>query len=371
MNAAVRAVLAAVLLTGAAGCDSTEDPEAAFLDYERAVAEALDTVVATAQTLRIRYPDRPDRKLAIEPLRLDLDEFWGFQRCGLRTLIAEHNTILGRAESDFLHAPYEHELRVTLERCRASVLLDAGGGNGAATEIGVEAIPDSDDAGDFAALIDTVLARKDQERDAFLWNLTFGSREFAGLFASAAQPLAIGAENPYAPTAEIEHLAGLLDGFGRADYDLDVDALAAAMRELELGRFGGSYLESLSIGQLGLERINAQLQAVDERALCPMAASTRRARALESAFRWHYVRTLQPWMAALSRSGDRWYRATAALLDRQRNVMPEPFTTFARTHLDPDAVEGTFARQRLAIAEHAKHWQRIFEACGIPLVRGD
>ncbi|MEM8766459.1 MAG: DUF3080 family protein [Pseudomonadota bacterium] len=364
---ASRAAFIACVLVATAGCGQTENPEAAFLEYELAVAEALELAVTPVPAERFRYPGRPARKLVIEPVRLDLDEFWGFQRCGLRTLIAEHNTILGRAESDFLHAPYEHELRVTLVQCRGTVLEAPEAANGAT---GSEPLAD-DDAEEFVALIDEVLERKEQEQDAFLWNLTFGSREFAGLFASAAAPLAIGAESPYAPTAEIEHLASLIDGFGDAGFNLDVDALVDTMRELEVGRFGGTYFESLTIGRRGLERINAQLATVNERTLCPMSSSTRRARELESAFRWHYVRTLQPWLAALSRAGDGWFRATAALFEEQQHVMPESFAGFARAYLDPEAADGVFSRQRQAIAEHAGHWQRIFKSCGIPLVYGD
>jgi len=333
------------------GCAGPADPTEAFVSYREDVALALgaDPTGLPADPPRpAAYPSRAARQAAVVQLNVDLRSFWGFGACDLRALIAGRNTALARAESGYQRLPYEHAMLNALRRCRE---------------------PAGDDVSPtFAAVLEDVYAKKLAARDANFWNATFGSREFVHLYSPTALPLPLAAGDVYVPTREVESLGEAGRRFGRPGTDLDREALARAYQALERSEYGGRLARSLAQAGFFLGEVNRLLGAEgDFKRLCPMRAPTRRARELNGAFRRHYVRVLQPYLAGLARGARPWLEAMTALGDQQRQVMPDGFVTFFEGSIDVADPWGAWQQYLSVSREHARLWGVFLDRCGIPL----
>jgi hypothetical protein len=342
------ALLCMVQLT--IGCGSPKDPGSALARYREDVAAALEVDVATMSVypgFAPAYPPRAQRQAPVEVVNVSLRSFWGFEACGLRALIAGRNTAVARGRSAFQNLPYEHTLLVELSRCRRAVEQQAP----------------------FAVVLEDVYRRKLADRDANFWNATFGSTEFVRLFSPSAPLLPLDAASAYVPVAEVETLLDVQRRFGQAGGRLDEAALAAAFQGLEVSGYGGRLLRTLHLANFHLGEVSRLLETQgDFKRLCPMGAPTRRARALNGAFRRHYVRTIQPYLAAVSRGARPWLEAMSTLAFRQRSVMPAGFVPFQARYLDIEDPDGLWQRHLAVTREHAQLWSRFLEQCGIPLV---
>ena len=65
------------------------------------------------------YPDASARRLPEADIRIGVGRFLDLKACGLRHLVAERNSAMGRMESDGIRLVYEHALLAGLARCRA------------------------------------------------------------------------------------------------------------------------------------------------------------------------------------------------------------------------------------------------------------
>lgn len=342
-------VASTFLILLATGCGGPEDPGTALARYREDVAAALEVAAGNLPAYPAfapAYPARAERQAPVSAVNVSLRAFWGFQACNLRALIARRNTALARGESAFQNLPYEHTLLVELARCRGVV----------------------ESGSPFAAVLEDVYRRKLADRDAKFWNATLGSREFVSLFSPSAPLLPLGTDSIYVPVDEVETLLDVQRRFGTPGGRVEAGELAEAFQGLEVSAYGGRLVRTLDEANFYLRETGRLLGAQgDFKRLCPMGAPTRRARELNRAFRRHYVRTIQPYLAAVSRSARPWLEAMGALVDRQQSVMPAGFVRFRARYLDLADPDGLWQRHLAVTREHARLWSDFFERCGIPL----
>ncbi len=345
--------LLCVSLLGLGACGSDDRAGSVFESYRESLAATLDLDpegLAAYRPLAIPYPERQARTVETGELNVGLRTFWAFKHCELRAVIAERNTVLGRAPSAVLVLPYEHALLVELERCAQSV------DNSEAPE-------------EFLKTLARVRAQKLADRDAAFWNATFGAREFVALFSPSAPPLALEEADAYVPLEELRYFRRLAEDFGSAGGAFERERVVAAYQGLELSAYGGRLLKSLHEANFYLAEVVSLFDAhVEPRALCPLGASTRRARELEGALKRYHLRTLQPHLATLGRRARPWLEDLTALAEQQRGVMPERFEPFYLEYLSSEATAGLWRQHMALLREHAKRWTGLLEGCGLSLV---
>ncbi len=344
--------LAITVILAQPGCSSAEDPSRALADYRLAVAQALGLNAVDLPdypAFALDYPQKLARTVAVSEVNVGLRNFWAFKHCGLRAAIARRNTALGRAPSAVVQMPYEHDLLFALEQCAA-------------------AVDRSELSAEVAKVLDEVRGRKIETRAAVFWNGTFGSGEFVRLFSPSARILGAQAGVSQVPTAEIDFLRRFRHEFGRvASQDIQV-TLAWAYQGLEVSEYGGSLLKSLHEANFYLDQINGLLgKRLAQGKVCLMAAPNRGARELEGAFRRYHIRVIQPYLAAVGRTGRGWIQSVGQLAQDQLTVMPIGFKPFYQRYLNDQNPDGLWQQHLRAVGEHARLWSALFEQCGIAL----
>lgn len=117
------AVLTLSLLTGCFGGDKLKEAVDA---YTARLSRVLDTTLTvSAPTESLPFPDRARLHQVIEPINLNLREFYAIDECELSTLIAQRNTTLGKSQLPSQRFAYESTLNRVLNDCKLALRSQA------------------------------------------------------------------------------------------------------------------------------------------------------------------------------------------------------------------------------------------------------
>ncbi|ANG63305.1 hypothetical protein A8C75_13035 [Marinobacterium aestuarii] len=143
-----------------------------------------------------------------------------------------------------------------------------------------------------------------------------------------------------------------------------LDQLELHYQTLEANRFGSQWLKSVWLLSQTLELTAQALDRREQRAsICPQQRPTPKARILLNVFSKYYAGEVQPYMARVDRSGQRWKAlhqqllstlpATPAMRDYQWRI-------FADTN--PDSLWQSYIQAR---DHHSRSWQATLRNCNL------
>jgi hypothetical protein len=280
------------------------------------------------------YPDASARRLPEADIRIGVGRFLDLKACGLRHLVAERNSAMGRMESDGIRLVYEHALLAGLARCRA--MLERRGDEPALAE----ALEDAQQAKQAAA-------------GGTLWNATLGSPELARTYRVSGPALDPTASDPK-PVAALRGLAAAARGFGRPDVVLERNAHVGNLKVLERSGHGGRLAKALGRATENLRHASRHLRAV------PCDGGSRAE--LETARRRFEHGDVGRWLTGLVESARQWHRALDDLLAAQSASPPPGFLRYHGEVMDMDNARGLGPALLSAIDDHRTAW-RDADAC--------
>ncbi len=281
------------------------------------------------------YPDADDRQVPRADVRVGLGDFLDLKACGLRSLVAERNSALGKLEGDGLRLVYEHALITGLTRCLRR--LEESGKDPA-----------------LAASLREVLEAKRLDTGPMIWNATIGSREFAALYRVSAPALDPVRAEP-APDKALRGLAEMVSRYGQEDASISRDVLIGYFEDLERSGHGGRLAKSLG-------RATGEL-AVASQALATISCPSSTETDLKAARERFEGGDVAQWLAALSAAGSRWQRALDRLLAAQSVAPPEGFMDYYQQLMNPANDKGIWPAFLAAYGQHRNAWSEFSARC--------
>jgi hypothetical protein len=212
---------------------------------------------------------------------------------------------------------------------------------------------------------------KERELPAVLWNAIYASSEMENNFSRGDPPLPLRSEDNGEDGSEavllgLQTLADLQTLIATPNWraPAQLDDLEEHYQALEANRFGSQWLKSLWILTRTLEQTAQALERRELRAsICPQQRPTPKARILLNVFTQYYAGEVQPYMARIDRSGQRWKAmhqqlltnlpATPAMLDYQWRIFADA---------NPDSLWQRYIQAR---DHHTKSWQATLRRCGL------
>lgn len=326
-----------LLLTFLSACQPTSPAEALLEDYLTRLARVLELERPNVAPVRPpRLPPARVLQVEVEPLSINLLEFWGFRKCGLSEVLGERNSILGRVMVPSQHLHMDGRLLQQLRHCQ-KVLEDDK----------------------LVALTKDLIQTKQTQWPERYWNATAAAPELRAFWSPSTQPLIPGEEASYEPAeAALGYLANLPRRLSEDRWP-ERKALEARYKILEQSELGGRLLLSLELAQHYIATGNRMLeQATLEQTLCPAGLQRKELEYARNVMVKVFVGEVQPWLAAINRRSHSLQNQHKALMNQQAPGLRKRIQPF---EVELDALQAQFEN---TLRQHVGYWQELFETCG-------
>lgn len=308
------------------GCKQAS-PGDVFNDYHERIARVQD-----ASQLNREFETSPlprKRELFISPpeISISLLDSYQLRQCGLFNLIAERNSVLGKVADEFRNFDYQVALIEGLESCLATN--------------NVTKLDDS-----VVQQLVEIKDKKDAQLKIHKWNLLYTSQ------AMQSQLRFKGWINEDVDV-RVGQVSDALTFLNSAILTPSTQTKTVDVQEvLERNPIIGDLNYSLANAAFQLALITTQLEQNDHKITCGKQRDQTQFRYLNNVFEQQYIEKVQPYMAHL----DGYYQTLSPSL-----------TLFSQTlssHQYQFPIQDSHQRFRLAILDHVKYWQQIFQRCG-------
>lgn len=329
-----------------AGCDRAPPAVQQMDNYLERLGRVLDQEYSgydDTQLSRYRLPERRERLIEIEPMRLSLLELLvETRRCKpLQQRVSERNSILGKV------MPWSHRLAFEGELIRA--IDDC-----------IVTLSDDPDRAELVTELEQLAAQKRAQLPAVFWNALNASEEFEYYLRFSAEPLPV--QNQPLEDRQGVLALGQLAQVGQAlpaQLPPPLPELEAHFQALGQSDRSSQLIHSLSRLTQVLGQATRMLNSPAARQLCPMGQPTARSRILLNVFVLFYAGEIQPYMAQIQRLGRPWEQNIARLA-----AVPAIPDATAR-YLDTLANDGRslWNDYQTQLAAHSEAWQEVLGAC--------
>ena len=326
------------LLTTAllSACQPTPPAEAMLDDYLTRLSRVLSVdIPAIAAEPAPRMPPPRELQVELEPLSINLLDFWGFRQCGLAEVLGERNSILGRVMVPSQHLHMDGRILQRLRHCIRTL----------------------DDA-ELVALAEDLERRKQQQWPARYWNASAAAPELRAFWSPSTTPLEPGREATFqeALTA-LAFLSRLPERLEQQQWP-ERPELESQYKALEQYALGGKLLQSLVLGERYTQAANRMLErAHQQKTLCPAGLPQRELEYARNVMVKVFVGEVQPWLAAVNRRANNVMTHYEALLDQQSAELRPAIQPFF------DQVTTQHLAFQNSLRDHVAHWQTLFDEC--------
>lgn len=326
--------LALILL---AGCHFHSPAESMLDDYLSRLARVLDQPKPEVE--RQSPPQLPpprELQIVIEPLSIDLLDYWAFRKCGLTSLLSERNSILGRVmqPSQLLHMDGRliRQLRICQNELEDEELV---------------------------ALTDQLLEQKLEQWPLRYWNATIAAPEMRRFWSPSTAPFVPERDESFVSAeAAMAFLANLPEQLYAPAWP-ESSELELHYQQLDSYQLGGKLLQSLQLASDYLIAANSMLErAIASESLCPGELHKPELDYARNVMIKVFVGELQPWFATLNRRSSSLFEHYDHLIQTQaRDLQP-------RIKPHQAATQKLFNQFQQLNRDHVELWQELFESCG-------
>lgn len=320
-----------------AGCQMHSPAEELLDDYITRLARVLDQ--AKPKIVRqppIRLPAPRDLRVAIEPLSVDLLDYWAFRECGLAPLLGERNSVLGRVmpPSQALHM--DGRLLRQLAYCQATLQDEQ-----------------------MLALTHQLIEQKNARWPLRYWNATIAAPELRQFWSPSTEPLIPGQEESYRTAESALIFLAHLPQHLYSDEWPDLSTLELHYQQLESYQLGGKLLQSLQLGSDYLRSANQMLDnAIQQSTLCPHQLQRRELAYARNVMTHVFAGEVQPWFAILNRNANDLLANYDRLVVAQKEELQPRIEPYRRS------LHQLFDNFKTLNREHVERWKTLFENCG-------
>ncbi|WP_027330980.1 DUF3080 family protein [Marinimicrobium agarilyticum] len=325
------------LLTLLCACQLKPPAEALLDDYLTRLSRVLDVDrPAVAASLPPRMPPTRALQITIEPLSIDLLDFWGFRKCGLAEVLGERNSVLGRVMVPSQHLHMDGRILEGLQQCRSTLEDET-----------------------LLALTEELIDAKQAQWPLLYWNATAAAPELRAFWSPSSEPLVPGQEASYqAAETALGFLADLPHRLSENRWP-ERENLEAHYQALEQFELGGRLLQSLELGHHYIAAGNRMLeQAARRQTLCPAGLQKKELEYARNVMVKVFVGEVQPWLAAVNRRSQSLQAQYDTLMDQQAPDLREKLQPFETEIV---ALQAQFEK---TLRQHVEHWQQLFDTCG-------
>lgn len=309
---------------------------------------ALDRASVLAKY--ITAPKSHDVNIPTPDIKVDLQEYWQLNRCGLSQLIARKNSNLGKVMPAQLRLPMERSILLTLEQC-----IKLFGSEGLQSD------------SELWSLSQSLYQQKAPHWPIYRWNGTVASpplQNFWSLSAAPIDPNFIDQGKRVIVDTSASKSTNALKVL--AEYNLQsihtADHLQRAYETLEQEKLGGRLLQSVALSLTAIEFANGLLGDQSwGRTVCPNANATPQARVANTVMRKEFVLRVQPYLAAVNQQLHQVIAAYEALL-RSQSADQQPLLLPWLTQLKAQQNQ-----LHKSLKKHVSLWKAFHQACGLSL----
>ncbi|WP_119395149.1 DUF3080 family protein [Salinibius halmophilus] len=301
-------------------------------DYEARVARVLSVDNPNMPAAEIiSFPRQANLAIELSSIRLDVLDAWSLRECGLLPFIGERNSVLGQVMLPSLALDYEVRLLAQLNSCVDN--------------------PDIEQD-----LIRSIIAQKQAQLPARMWNATLASEEFRQFWRRNQGEVTV---EQVLPTSD---LAKVLMDWQKVIVDpsvLSLKQFEANNQTLYQMNVGMSWLRSTLQANATLANTNAMLEQAIAKPLCPRGTIPA-ARNAQNVMVKYFVGELQPHFAMLNRFGAVLVtdvQAVQSLLAVENSEFVAFMDLVTETHKDFHRLN----RQHVAL------WQQLMNSCDLSL----
>ncbi|MFK7912815.1 MAG: DUF3080 family protein, partial [Pseudomonadales bacterium] len=300
----------------------------------------------------VPFPRRRDLLLPLDAASLDWTDFARLHRCDMGDLAGYRNSGLGRLMDALRRLEYEQAWIKAGSLCLQQVIseLEASSEDRQATRV----------------LLERLLADKQRQLSAVLWNAVFGHPALQRWHTGGSQ-----APDQAVPTnansAAANHLLTLRDqAAALSQLEAQPQRIEQALIALAQSRRVGEAQQQWAAARALLGQATRLLQ--DHGAnVCRNGRPTPAARRLKNVFRQFYVAIEQPRLAATVTRDAPWVQAFAALPEVIGSQVPPALQQWLAVVLDPHSEQSHWRQTKAAFVAHSRAWQTLAEQCRLSL----
>lgn len=272
----------------------------------------------------------------LEPIKIDLLDYWAFRECGLTPLLSERNSVLGRVMLPSQHLHMDGRILQQLAHCQRQLKDE-----------------------ELLALAKSLLIAKQAQWPGRYWNASLAAPELRRFWSPATEPLIPGREASYTQAeAALRQLQALPQLLADAQWPNQPE-LEAHYQQLDAYQLGGKLLQSLQLASDSLRTANQLMATATEQAsLCPYGKPLKELDYARNLMQKIFIGEVQPWLAALNQRASQLlpaYRDLLAQQDKQLQPLMTPFVT------ELEELYGNFLQQN---RQHVASWKALFTRCG-------
>ncbi|WP_218353536.1 DUF3080 family protein [Alteromonas lipotrueiana] len=319
------------LLTGCFFSSSLQDE---LDEYHQRLNRVLDSQAnAIVPEVSLNYPSSAMLVSSIEPVTINLRDFYRFQNCELGTMVAQRNTALGKTAQLSQRYIYESLLLKTLQQCIDSI---------------------ADENPEMTGQLTRWLKIKQQQQPALWANLIQTSPEMRAALSRSPDYLA--AQDNSNASAAVSAL-GYLNSLKHTPLH-NVSELETQLKIIDQARLPAKLWRTQRVFVAYLEPMNAQLTIQLPQLSCPAGKASNQVKILKNVFYLFFIEKIQPIGSKLNQYhyqlGDVWqkWQTDAAL-----------HPSFKR-YIGQHAEQG-FTRYQQAVKDHVQLWQTLFARCNL------
>ncbi len=317
-------------------------------DYSQRVSRVLE--IERPEVVYPAIPAFPPRRLrlvAIPEIREGLLDVLNLRQCGLLSMIAERNSSLGKVYTPASRMLYELQFYQGIRHCAALLRDD----------------PNAEPA--LVLQVNQILASKQKNLPAELWNGVYTAPEVEQHFALNAKPLAA-ASNPSPAAAMKTLLFASQRALNREQLPPELlQEVEAAYAQLHRSEAGAQTLQSLRLLTAYLTQTAQTIeQRLAQRPMCFKQQTTPQANILRNVFQKYYAGAVQPYMAEVQRHADSWLSVNQQLWHffAETGVLSESMQHYRELWFGG---QGLWPGYEQARNRHTRAWQEILTQCGL------
>ncbi|MCY7296370.1 DUF3080 family protein [Alteromonas sp. a30] len=303
--------------------------------------------------------------LASEQSKLTLKDFYALPNCGtLKSIIAEHNTSLGRVQDQALQFLYHDKLLNALNACVLAYTSEKSK---------ILSKSETRENKETQGLIETLTNLKIEDKRISWRNLLYTDKSLrAALYSPAilmpddtqAYSLSLSEFNYLQHVSQSEFFESKTDAKSEAKAPTQLERtitqsdLLNALKHIAQQKLPARLWNSFSYYRANFQRLNAFLNSELRNLDCTTPKGKKQTEYLSNVMRLFFIEKIQPLASALNKQH---YQLSPMLssIYTMPNANPE-FDAFLQTQ-----TKMLFEQYQQALLDHVKIWQEVFKQCGV------